>query len=131
MYTPPAVLSPRMQDIRPAMPLVSRLTGPVEELKNMTLTDFRRLSSDPVEACRKVGDKLDLLEGHSYGQRLEGVKAWRESEVNKLYLQIITASFTGGEQIPAIIAKAMAANQPTLTEREVHAIMDLNRRLTA
>jgi hypothetical protein len=118
----------RMRDIRPA---VARLTGPVEELKSMTLTDFRRLSSDPAEACRKLLDKLDLLEERSFGQRIEGAKAWRESEVYKLYLQIITASFSSGKQVPAIIADAMAVNQPTLTEHEVHAIMDMNRNLKA
>ncbi len=134
MYRPPAAnpLPPRpaktMSDIRPP---AAALMGPVEELRSMTLEDFRRLSADPSEACRKIGDKLDLLEEHSFAQRIEGVKAWRESEVHRLYLKTITASFSGGKPIQAIIAQAISANEPTPTEREVHAIMELNRQLKA
>ena len=74
----------------------------------MTLVDFRRLSSDPVEACRKIIDKLDLLEEHSYAKRIEGVKAWQQSEVNKLYLQVIMAAFSGGKPIAAAIPMQLA-----------------------
>lgn len=97
----------------------------------MTIVDFRRLSADPSEACRKITDKLDVLAEHSYARRIEGVIAWRESELYKKYLDIINASFSGGKPIQAIIAEEVAANRPSLTEREVHAIMDLNRQLKA
>jgi hypothetical protein len=120
----------RMQDVRPVAS-TARLTGPAEELQNMTLVDFRRLSADPVEACRKIVDKLDLLEEHSYAKRIEGVKAWQQSEVNKLYLQVIMAAFSGGKPIADAIAENQAANRETLTEREVHAIMELNKHLKA
>lgn len=135
MYKPPTVaplpaVPKSMNDIRPSA-AAPRLTGPVEELRNMTLADFRRLSADPAEACRKILDKLDLLEEHSFAQRIEGVKAWRESEIYRLYLKIITSSFASGQSIQAIVAAAMSGNESTLTEREVHAIMEMNRKLKA
>jgi len=123
-FTPP---STKMQDVRPPTP--ARLTGPIEELKNLTLTDFRRLSSDPTEACGKLEGKLDLLEEQGYAKRIEGIKAWQESEVNRLYMQILQASFGAGTPISAVISARTAANTPTLTEREVDAIMEFNRKL--
>jgi len=145
--TPPRPLSPnappvlttrnselgtRMQDVRRASPAVAaKLTGPVQELANLTLADFRRLGADPVEACRKLSDKLDILEEHSYGARIAGIRAWQGSEVNNLYLQTINAAFSGGKPIAAAIAEAMGAGRETLTEREVRAIMELNRQLKA
>ena len=120
----------RMQDVRPVS-AAARLTGPAEELKNMTLIDFRRLSTDPVEACRKINDKLDILEEHSYSRRIEGVQAWLQSPVNKLYLQVITSAFRTGKPISNVIGENQAANRETLTEREVRAIMDLNKGLKA
>jgi hypothetical protein len=135
MYKPPTAAplpaAKTMSDIRPAQAAPQRLIGPVEELRNMTLDDFRRLSADPVLACRKILDKLDLLEEHSFAQRIEGAKAWRESEAQKLYIKIITASFSSGQPIQAIVAAAIGKGELTLTEREVHAIMDMNRQLKA
>jgi hypothetical protein len=132
--------SPKMQDVRPAPSnpqpttsnsLAARLTGPVQELANLTLSDFRRLSADPVEACRKISDKLEILEEHAYTQRIAGIRAWQGSEVYKRYLDVINAAFSGGKPIAAAIAETIAMGRETPTEREVRAIMELNRQLKA
>ena len=128
-----AAPSPKMQDVRPlsSSQPAARLTGPVQELAIITLADFRRLSADPVEACRKISDKLDVLEESAYTQRIAGIKAWQGSEVYKRYLEVINAAFSGGKQIAAAIADSQAAGRETPTEREVRAIMELNRQLKA
>ena len=115
-----------MQDIRKA-PV--RLTGPAEELRNINVQDFRRLSSDPLEACSKLNDRILLLEEQSYAERAEGVKAWQESPLYALYLSILNESFGGGGGISAVIRARETSNKETLTEAEVRAIMDLNRKL--
>jgi hypothetical protein len=128
-----AAPSPKMQDVRPlsqSQP-AARLTGPVQELAILTLADFRRLSADPVEACRKISDKLDVLEEGAYTQRIAGIKAWQGSDVYKRYLEVINAAFSGGKQIAAAIADSQAAGRETPTEREVRAIMELNKQLKA
>ena len=124
-------LGTRMQDVRPLPAPAAPLTGPVQELANITLVDFRRLSADPVEACRKLSDKLDVLEEHSYARRIEGIKAWQTSPVYRLYLAIINAVFSGGKPLASAIAESLSAGRDTLTEREVRAIMDLGRLLKA
>lgn len=149
----PAELSsqkPRMEDIkvvpmsRPAQeasfasPIISRplvvdkgagLVGPVEELREMSLIDFRRLAIDPKEIVRKISDKIDLLQKDSFALRLKGIVAWQESEVNQLHLELAGASLEQGKKIKEIIGERRKAGQLILTEEEFNAIVELNRKL--
>lgn len=102
--------------------------GPVDELRATTLADFRRLSKDPKEATLKVRDKIDLLENQSFEAKMQGVQAWRESEANKVYLEMLRASLEG-TVITDVIAQRQSAGQPVFTKEEFEAIMTLNREL--
>lgn len=105
-----------------------RLTGPVEELRSMTLKDFRRLSRDPREATLKLKDKIDLLEEQSFDMKTRGIKAWQDSEVNKLYLDILRKSLEGSP-ITEVIAGLEAQAMPSLSKAEFDSVMELNRKL--
>jgi len=115
----------RMDDVK----YVPKLVGPVEELRIMNLINFRRLSQDPVTAKEQIKEKINFLEEESYAKRLEGVKAWRQSPLNSLYIAIgqEAISKTGG--IRAIINERQTTGQDYLTEAEFDAIMDLNKNL--
>lgn len=118
----------------PAAPVVSeakyspRLTGPVEELRSMGLKDFRRLSRDPREATLKLKDKIDLLEEQSFDMKTQGIRAWQDSEVNKLYLDILRKSLEG-KPITDVIADLENKAAPYLSKAEFDSIMELNRKL--
>jgi hypothetical protein len=106
-----------------------RLMGPVEELRSITLKDFRRLSKDPKEATLKLKDKVDLLgEEQSFEVKTSGIKAWRESPVNKLYLEILRRSLEG-KPITDVIAELEAKGEDALTKPEFDAIMKFNREI--
>ena len=105
-----------------------KLIGPVEELRRLTVADFRRLSKDPREACLKVRDKIDLLADQAFELKTQGIKAWQESAVNKLYLEILRLSLEG-TPVADIIAKREHDGDPTLSKIEFDAIMDHNRKL--
>lgn len=105
-----------------------KLTGPVEELRQLMLKDFRRLSRDPREATLKIKDKIDLLEEQSFDIKTQGIKAWHESEVNKLYLDILRTSLEG-KPITEVIADLENKALPFLNKAEFDAIMELNRKL--
>jgi hypothetical protein len=124
---PPSAPQSKMRDVRGAAR--PRLMGPGEELKNMNLTVFRRLSADPAVACQKLNDRLLILEEQSYSERVDGVKAWQDSPLNKLYLSILNESFGGGGGVSAVIRGREGKGEETLTEAEVRAIMDFNRKL--
>jgi hypothetical protein len=105
-----------------------KLTGPVEELRQVQLKDFRRLSKDPREATLKLKDKIDLLEEQSFDVKTAGIKAWQDSEVNKLYLDILRQSLEG-KPVIEVINELDAKGLPTLSKAEFDAIMELNRKL--
>ncbi len=105
------------------------LAGPVEELQMMTPTEFRRLSSDPLQAALKIEDKLSLLESTAYEERIRGLKAWRESPINQLYLQMTRESLINGVSIAEIAARRRNAGEESLSPAEISALVALNNRL--
>ena len=117
----------RMDDIK-YVPK-TKLTGPVDELGEMSLIDFRRLSDDPAVAATSIKGKIKLLEEDNYSQRLLGIKAWRESPLYKLYLSIGQESIGEHKSIEAVIIDRLKANAEYLTQEEFNAIMDLNKDL--
>lgn len=115
----------RMDDIK----FIPKSFGPVEELKYFNLAGFRRLSKNPKEAAAKIKQKISLLEEESYAKKLEGIKAWRNNPVNRLYLEIGNNSISKSKPINDIIEERIAQGAECLTANEFEAIMDLNKEL--
>ena len=115
---------PRMDDVKP----MTKVTGPVEELRAITIVDFRRLSKDPAEACVKIKDKIDILAEQSYTRRTEAIAAWGASEVVRTYLELMGEGLNG---IPLkdAVAVRLAAKKPYLTLEEFQAVSALSRQL--
>ncbi|KKU08852.1 MAG: Periplasmic protein TolA, links inner and outer membrane [Candidatus Uhrbacteria bacterium GW2011_GWE2_45_35] len=113
---------PKMDDVA----FTRKLSGPVEELQNMSLEEFRRLSRHPEEAVTKISDKISLLEEQGISQKISGIKAWRASAVNRLYLDMNKQALMTGKKITEIIADRTAAGQETLTVEEAQVINKLN-----
>lgn len=116
---------PKIEDVR----FKPRLTGPIEEIRNMKLVDFRRLDKSPALAIEKIIGKIDLLEEESFAMRTEAIKAWKQNEINQLYISLGDQSMEERKSISDIIAERQAAGQPTLNEEEVDAVIELNKRL--
>jgi len=114
---------PILNDITPP---ARKLAGPIDELQNLTLEEFRRLSSDPKEAKLKIKDKIDLLEEQGMGQKILGIKAWHSSPVSRLYLEMTKAALLSSKTIEDISAERSRLNQETLSSTEVKAINELN-----
>lgn len=117
-------IKPRVEDIKGA----PRLTGPVEELRAITIVDFRRLSKDPKEACLKIKDKIDLLADQSYTRRSQGIAAWTASEVVRTYLEQMREGLNGLPLKDAIAAR-QAGKKPYITPEEFQAVAELSRQL--
>ncbi len=105
-------------------------TGPVEEIRKLSLEDFRRLGANPKEAADRVHKKIDLLGDESLTKKAEGVKAWHESEVYKLYLAIGAASMAEKKPIEQVIREYKEASKPYLAPEEFNGVADLNRKLS-
>lgn len=108
---------------------VPKVMGPLDEIKYMDLINFRRLGKDPLNTAEKIKSKINLLEEEGYGKKLAGIKAWRLSPVNKLYLAIGHLSISANKPVDVIIEERKMQGQDYLTEEEFKAIMDLNKSL--
>jgi len=104
-----------------------RTMGPIDELKYLNLVDFRRLHEDPMKAIIKVIEKINLLGDYKYNKRVEGIKAWRESPVNKMYLNIGRMSMANNKSIKDTIYELGV--EESLRQDELDAIGDLNYKL--
>ncbi|USN53678.1 MAG: hypothetical protein H6760_00705 [Candidatus Nomurabacteria bacterium] len=106
-----------------------RLVGPVEELQHLSLEDFRNWGSTPADSVRKVYEKIAVLGQESFGKRIEGVQAWRQSPVHQLYLSISRESLEKGTDVSKVISERTQQNKASLSEAEFHAVVDLNTKL--
>lgn len=122
---PQPAAKPKVEEIK----FERRLSGPIEELRQMRLEDFRRLSKDPKERAIKIKDKIDLLEEESFDKRMKGVAAWQESPVNRVYLDLIQAAFQTGKNIQTIISEREAQGRQTLSWEEFQSILEINQKL--
>ena len=103
--------------------------GPIDELRLFTAADFRRLDADPQRAISRLKDKIKLLEEESYAKMAEGVKAWRVSPLNQLYLTIGRESLEADKNVAEIIRQRQNAGQAALSEEEFGALLDLNKKI--
>jgi len=124
-YAPEAGNKVKMADIK----YVPKTMEPIEELGFMDLASFRRLEKEPEKITGKIREKIKLLEEESYGKKLEAVKAWRQSPVNKLYLAIGEAAIANNKPIDIIIEERRSSGEDSLSSEEFEAIMSLNKTL--
>lgn len=123
--TPKPVIKPQLSDIK-APP---KVVGPLEELRGLTLVDFRRLGTTPQAALQKIRGKIDLLGETSIGRRLEAVRAWKSSVVYQQYLRLGRQSIEQGKPISVIVDNLKSIGEAGLTEEEFNAIADFNSKL--
>lgn len=129
----PKVIRPEVaEDLRPKVVDIKkpvRLVGPVEELSLLNLNDFRQLGETVNESIKKLLDKFSLLEEESFTKRQEGVSAWHNSPVYKLYLEMGNESIETSRTIKEIINSREKEGKPCLTEEEFYAVVDFNKKL--
>ena len=116
---------PTVSDVvRPAVAL-----GPAEEIRSMTLIEFRRLGQGAGDAARKLLEKFQHLQHESFTVWVEAVAGWRQSSVYLLYLETGRESLERGIPISQVIAERGRAGKPYLSEHEFSVLSDLNRQL--
>jgi hypothetical protein len=113
---------PKVEEIR----FAQRLAGPVDELRLLTLTEFRRLSKDPAEAARRVAAKVSMLEEQGYEQKIAAVKAWKESPLHGLTLALSAQALAQGKPLSAVAEEWRGEGKEVPTADELAAIASLN-----
>jgi len=121
-----SAFKPQMQDIKP----VPKIMSPVEELQFLDLVNFRRLGEKAEDITEKIYGKIKLLEKDGYDKMVQGVRAWRKSEVNRLYVKIGQEAVLSGTSIRDAILTRQKSNLPCLKIEEIEAISKLNSSLS-
>jgi len=116
---------PRMDDIKKP----AKVQGPVEEIGEMNLHDFRRLGENAKSRIDKLAEKISLLEEDSYAKKAEGIKAWKNSPLYKMYLEIGQESMAQNKPIQSLIQEKTQQNQPVISNEEFELITDFNKSL--
>lgn len=115
----------KMDDIR----YEAKALSPVEELRYFTLVNFRRLDPDPTKAMEKIISKLELLGKENYGKKIEGISAWNESPLNRLYLAVCRRSLEEGMPLSTVLERELQKDKNFLRPDELSAIIHLNQSL--
>lgn len=124
----------KMQDVRKApVPQqssdVHKLIGPVEELGGLSIGDFRDWSDDPSMAIKNVERKIDNLAKVSLTKKISGIKAWRGSEMYKLYLTVLNSAVLNNVSVDDVIKRLKDERRPTISKAEFEAISGLSNKL--
>ncbi len=119
---PPKPTMAKLEEVK----VTPRIYGPIDELRTIRLEDWRRWGTAE-EAAEKIKDKINLLEEESLIKKAEGIKSWKESEINKLYLAVGTESIDKGISVEEVISLRQKENRPTLTEKEFDEVVGLNQ----
>ncbi len=112
----------KVEDIKVA----PRVMGPIDELRHLSLVNFRRLSEEPDEATLKIRQKIELLEKDGYDKKIKGILAWKKSPVNRLYISLGQEAVRKGVSLQKIAEEKLEKNKESLSWEEVKAVMKLN-----
>ncbi|MFA5128192.1 MAG: hypothetical protein WC457_04315 [Patescibacteria group bacterium] len=110
-----------VQDITPAKPAN---LGPVEEIRYFTLTDFRRLSTNPNEAASRLAQKFTNLRDESYILFMNALEAWRLSPLFNDYIGASAASLNMKKKV----AENMA-DKNKIQMNEIKALIQMEKDL--
>lgn len=121
--------SPLLQVRQQEAPARASLMGPIEELQQMTLDEFRAYGSSTPASVKKLKKKFQLLERESIARKAEGIAAWQMSPLHELYVTTGKMSLRQGMPVEAVIQRIAQEGGQSLTLEEFDAISDLNREL--
>jgi hypothetical protein len=107
--------------------VVSRPTevGPIEEIRSVTLTDFRRLSHNPTEAAARLKQKFINLQSESILLYLDAWDAWRMSPLYQEYVKLINDHLNKGTPL-----SSAAADKNTFQIPEITALVQMEKELS-
>lgn len=93
---------------------------------NYSLADWRRVAPNPQDRIKKTENHLGILEEESYPMRLQGLAAWRDSDVFNMYLQAGKKSLEEGKPLQEVLGQG---GPDQLSWDEWQAVAELNERI--
>ncbi|MBU0546128.1 hypothetical protein KKA13_02640 [Patescibacteria group bacterium] len=118
----PALRAPRNDTgMSPPKPIIRDVVakpanmGPVDEIRYLSLTDFRRLASDPSEASHRLRQKFIALKDESYLMYLDALRAWHESPLFASYMDAVHSAVVKKMGLEADLTDKSKIQMPEIT----------------
>src|SRR3989338_6964624 len=118
---------PKIAEVR----LPSKLTGPLEEIEQISLRDLRRFAQNHQGFADRTMERVKILENESFEKRMMGIAAWRKSMLYQQYLNVIQNSLERNISIPEMTGAVIEAESQNMSLREWQTVNRLNRELRA
>lgn len=103
---------------------VSLEVGPIEELEQFTLTDFRRLSNNPLEAARELREKFKHIQEESIVLYLRALEVWQTSPLYLAYMEAVTQGLSEHRPLSAILS-----DKKRIQMAEIEALVAMEKEL--
>lgn len=107
----------------------SRLISPTDELRTMSIVDFRRLSPDVSVRIQKIRSKIEVIAQDGAMEKINALKAIEQSEPVKIYRELIKASLIQGRSMTDISNEHKLAKQPYLEPEEIEILKDFLKQI--
>lgn len=105
------------------------IMSPIDELRYMNLKNFRRLGAKNKTPRKKIEEIIKLLAKDGLSKKISGIKAWRQSPVNKMYLSLGKESISQKRPVSVIIEEKASSGEDVLSFEEFKEIMAINKTL--
>ncbi len=106
------------------------LTGPVQEIAQMRLIDFRRSAQEPKIRVEKIIAAVNRIGEGSYKEKIQAIFAWRRSEPHKIYEEMLINALKNKKSIKQVVDEGVKARKKNdLNQEEFSAIIIANRAL--
>ena len=105
------------------------LIGPTDELRTMDLVNLRRLGTNKEDIISEILERIDLLAEQSIQKEVGGIKAWQQSPVYQMYLDLGYQSIKENKPVENVINERLGKGDKIMNFEEFGAIMALNSKL--
>ncbi len=99
-----------------------RLLGPIDELRTMTIVDFRRLSDESSVRIQKIRSKMEVVATQGAREKMEALAAFEQSEPACVYRELLNQSLREGKSVAELCVPQEKGNDHALTADELSAI---------
>lgn len=118
LKTPAAPVQKKSSDIRPGMKLV----GPIDELRTMSMVDFRRLSPDVSVRIQKIRSRIEVIAQDGPHEKIRAIQAFEQSDPVRLYRDVLKRSLISQRSSDDLRAEDKKAGKDYLEEDEILAL---------
>lgn len=101
--------------------------SPIDELRFMTIKNFRNLSKDPEQAINFVLKKIESVITDDFSKKVEAIAAWKQNPINRMYLDVCKIGLMEAKPASKVLSEKQKEDVDFLSNTEFETIIKLNK----